>query len=274
MKTPIAYYGGKQTLCKHIIPMIPKHKIYIEPFFGGGAVFFAKKPSAVEIINDLNGEVINFFEVLKNKFEELDEEIKFTIHSKDLYKKSYEIYKRPNEYTEVERAWAFWFQTQGTMLNSPGNGLSYGINFKDNCNQMRTHYNKREKFRKEYSGRLKNTYIENKEALEVLKNRNYIDGFYFIDIPYPGADQGHYENMFSSEDLKELLEVLVGCKGKFILTTYITDEVQEFVEKNGWKTKIVKRLIASSLKSKNKRVQEEYLIYNYSLEEINQKALF
>ena len=64
MKTPITYYGGKQTLLKYLLPLIPQHKLYCEPFFGGGAVFFAKPKSDVEVINDINGEVINFFIVI------------------------------------------------------------------------------------------------------------------------------------------------------------------------------------------------------------------
>lgn len=54
MKTPITYYGGKQTLLKYIIPLIPEHKIYTESFCGGAAVFFAKKPAEAEVINDIN----------------------------------------------------------------------------------------------------------------------------------------------------------------------------------------------------------------------------
>ena len=52
VKTPISYYGGKQSMLKHILPIIPKHSNYVEPFFGGGAVFWAKDPKATEIIND------------------------------------------------------------------------------------------------------------------------------------------------------------------------------------------------------------------------------
>mgnify|MGYP001558098777 CR=1 FL=1 len=76
MKTPITYYGGKQTLLKYLLPLIPQHKMYCEPFFGGGAVFFAKPKSEVEVINDINGEIVNFFKVIKTKFPELQKEIK------------------------------------------------------------------------------------------------------------------------------------------------------------------------------------------------------
>lgn len=47
LSTPISYYGGKQSMLPHILPLIPKHEIYVEPFFGGGAVFWAKEPTAV-----------------------------------------------------------------------------------------------------------------------------------------------------------------------------------------------------------------------------------
>ncbi|MCA0229900.1 MAG: DNA adenine methylase [Bacteroidetes bacterium] len=61
MKTPITYYGGKQQMLSHILPKIPTHKIYVEPFFGGGAVFFAKPPSEAEIINDINHRLTTFY---------------------------------------------------------------------------------------------------------------------------------------------------------------------------------------------------------------------
>lgn len=60
MRTPITYYGGKQNLSERIVSMMPRHKIYCEPFFGGGAVFFAKPKAGIEVINDKNDLLINF----------------------------------------------------------------------------------------------------------------------------------------------------------------------------------------------------------------------
>ena len=57
MKTPISYYGGKQSLAATILGLIPPHRLYCEPFVGGAAVFFAKEKSKVEVINDTNGEI-------------------------------------------------------------------------------------------------------------------------------------------------------------------------------------------------------------------------
>lgn len=86
LKTPITYYGGKQRLCQKIINMIPHHHLYCEPFVGGGAVFFAKAPSVVEVINDTNGELINFYKVVKADFVSLEKEIRISLHSRDLHR--------------------------------------------------------------------------------------------------------------------------------------------------------------------------------------------
>ena len=68
MRTPITYYGGKQSIKNHIIPLIPEHRVYVEPFFGGGTIFFEKGPSYLEVINDINHNVVNFYEVMQNDF--------------------------------------------------------------------------------------------------------------------------------------------------------------------------------------------------------------
>ena len=64
LKTPITYYGGKQMMCGKIVPLIPKHRLYCEPFAGGAAIYFAKEPSELEVLNDTNRELINFYKVV------------------------------------------------------------------------------------------------------------------------------------------------------------------------------------------------------------------
>ena len=125
MKTPITYYGGKQALLKYLLPLIPVHKIYCEPFFGGGALFFSKPPSEVEIINDINSEVVNFFKVVQTKFDTLQKEVRASLHSRELYKKAMVVYNHPYMFDDVKRAWAFWVATnQGfsSLIGSWGFG--------------------------------------------------------------------------------------------------------------------------------------------------------
>ncbi len=75
IKTPISYYGGKQMMVKSILPLIPEHEIYTEAFFGGGAVYWAKDPSKCEVINDVNMNIVNFYEVLKHSYFELRKKV-------------------------------------------------------------------------------------------------------------------------------------------------------------------------------------------------------
>jgi DNA adenine methylase len=82
VKTPISYYGGKQQLAAIILGMLPEHRIYCEPFCGGAGGFFAKEPSRVEIINDTNRELLNFYEVCRRDFFALEKEIEISLHSR------------------------------------------------------------------------------------------------------------------------------------------------------------------------------------------------
>jgi DNA adenine methylase len=108
MKTPISYYGGKQQLAKTILSLIPEHRLYCEPFLGGGAIFFAKPPSKVEIINDTNGELINFYRVVKHDFNALEKEVGMSLHSRKQHDQAWVIYKNPDLFDPIKRAWAVW----------------------------------------------------------------------------------------------------------------------------------------------------------------------
>lgn len=95
MRTPITYYGGKQTMLKHILPLIPRHDLYTEAFCGGAAVLFAKRPAPAEIINDLNGELVNFYWCASVYYSDLKREINKTLHSRDMHAHASHIYTYP-----------------------------------------------------------------------------------------------------------------------------------------------------------------------------------
>ena len=108
MRTPISYYGGKQQMLRHILPKIPEHKIYVEPFFGGGAVFWGKTPSAAEVVNDINHRLTTFYKVLKYDFDDFIQKADETFHSRAQHKESDELYQSQlDEITDpVACAWA------------------------------------------------------------------------------------------------------------------------------------------------------------------------
>ena len=86
MATPIVpWVGGKRRLAKRILPIFPAHECYVEPFAGGAALFFLKEPSDVEVLNDINGELINLYRVVKHHLEEFVRQFKWALISRQLY---------------------------------------------------------------------------------------------------------------------------------------------------------------------------------------------
>ena len=116
--SPVTYYGGKSAMLKYILPLIPKHSLYCEPFFGGGALYFAKESSKVEVINDKNREVVNFFEQLKWHPRKLKKLIDSTLHARRQYNDAKLIYRHPHLFSNVQRAWAFWIVCNQGFSNS------------------------------------------------------------------------------------------------------------------------------------------------------------
>ena len=83
MKPPIAYYGGKSRLAAWIAGMLPPHRVYVEPFAGSAAVLFAKPRSTHEILNDVDGHIVHFFRVLRDRREELEEACLLTPYARE-----------------------------------------------------------------------------------------------------------------------------------------------------------------------------------------------
>ncbi|MFA6923601.1 MAG: DNA adenine methylase [Bacteroidales bacterium] len=262
MKTPITYYGGKQTLVKYLLELIPQHKIYCEPFFGGGALFFAKQPSEIEVINDINGEVINFFRVAKTKFSELENEIKATLHSRELFKKARVIYENPDLFSDVKRAWAFW-----TLTNQGFAGMitSWGFGNCDNSKEKSLSH-KRESFTKIYSDRLKMVQIECNDALKVIQRCDGRDTFFYLDPPYFNADMGHYKG-YTKDDYKNLLALISKLKGKFLLSSYPSEILKSYIRRYKWHVQKISKSVAVT--KHTDKVKTELMITNYNVKNIN-----
>lgn len=92
MKYPriLHYPGSKWSMADWIIEHMPEHETYLEPFFGSGAVLFNKAPSKIETVNDLDGQVVNLFRVIRDRPEDLAEKIRWTPYSRQEYYDSYE----------------------------------------------------------------------------------------------------------------------------------------------------------------------------------------
>lgn len=262
MKPPLTYYGGKQKLISTLLPLFPKHNLYCEPFFGGGALFFAKEPSPIEVINDVNSDLINFYKVAKKSFKELSGEIALTLNSRDSHQSAKIILNYPKLFTDVKRAWAIWSianQSYASKLDGPWN-----YDKSTNTTSKRLH-NKRIAFTKEYAKRLEQTQIECSDALYVIQSRDTNESFFFCDPPYFNSHCGHYKG-YTKEDFIKLLDSLKSIKGKFLLTAYPSDILKKYVKKNKWQTKkITTALSLAANPDVKKKTKTEWIVTNYPI---------
>src|ERR1700751_1094745 len=108
---PLPYIGGKNRLAKQIISLLPDHTAYVEPFAGGAQVFFHKEPSKVEVLNDLDGEVVNFFRICQSHYEELLRYCRYLLVSRGWF----ELLKKtdPTTITDVQRAARYLYILKG-----------------------------------------------------------------------------------------------------------------------------------------------------------------
>ncbi|EJG02280.1 DNA adenine methylase [Flavobacterium sp. F52] len=257
-KTPISYYGGKQSMLKFILPLIPEHRVYVEPFFGGGAVFWAKEVSEVEIINDLNGNVSNFYQQLKSNFKELKVLVSSTPYSREVYKNAMVVYETPYIFNPVTRAWAFWVGTLQGFSNKIGSWRSATIRSKESV----LNFNKKEAFTEDLSKRLELTQIECKDAIELIYKQDSEETFFYIDPPYVGANQGHYGG-YTQEHFANLLHALSQIKGKFLLSSYPNELLTQYRKEFNWYQND-KDMVLSASRESNKR-KTEALTANYPI---------
>ncbi len=262
MKTPITYYGGKQKLATEIIRLFPKHNLYCEPFFGGGAVFFQKPKSPVEVINDTNKELINFYKMVQNDFVALETEIRITLHSRDLHRKAKTIYQNPDMFSDLKRAWAVW-----TLATQSFSGMldgSFGYDIAKGTTSVKVR-NKREGFTEEYAIRLQDVQIECADAIRIIRSRDTKDALVYADPPYYNSDCGHYDG-YTLEDFTMLLEALSKMEGKFLLSSYPSPVLTQFTEEQGWFTKsFQQRVTVANKSSKPAKTKVEVLTANYDI---------
>jgi DNA adenine methylase len=260
-KTPISYYGGKQKLLSTILSKIPDHNLYCEPFLGGAAVFFGKQPSAVEVINDTNKELMNFYRVCKEKFLDLQALVRITLHSRKAHQDANIIYANPHLFTDVQRAWAVWVlssQSFSAMLDG-----SWGFDLSKRTTTRKIN-NKREQFTEEIAMRLQDAQLECADALYVIQSRDSECSFFYCDPPYFNSDCGHYDG-YTIEDFERLLQSLSKINGRFLLSSYPSPILLKHAKKHNWHMWSLETGVSVNAKSGYLKRKVEVLTANYSI---------
>lgn len=258
-KQPISYYGGKQKMLKHLLEYVPPHHLYCEPCAGGATMFWNKPQAEVEVLNDINRELVNFYEVIKYAQPELEEMIQTCLHSRSQHKFACIVYENPDYFNEIRRAWAVYVLANQSYHSILGSTWGYE---RLTGKTTKAVMNKKALVTTDLAKRLERVQIECVPLLKCIKSRDTATSFFYIDPPYPNTDQGHYEG-YSMQDFVKLLDRLTVIKGKFLLSSYDHKELGEYAKKHGWhQVKYDKHLSASNKKNARK---VEVLTMNYTI---------
>ena len=217
MNTLLKYPGSKWRIADWIITHFPEHKVYCEPFFGSGAVFFNKQPVYTETINDLDGNIVNLFRVCRDYPDELARLIELTPFARDEFRDCYEKSDDPIE--QARRTIVRYHQSFGTSncsRNSWKNVQTYGG---PRCANM---WNSLPKAILECVGRLKEAQIENIDAVELIRRYNDKDTLIYCDPPYLTSlrKRSIYKCEMSEEKHIELLQELKKSSSMVIISGY------------------------------------------------------
>lgn len=232
---PLRYVGAKWQLAEWICDHFPPHEKYVEPFCGSAAVFFRKWPSKLEILNDLDGEVINFFQVLRSQKDELLEQIQLTPFSRREYEMAIEPVRRG--VTAIERARRFYVGT----WQSFGSTLIYRSGFRTQVTpHMRSSLTstwKRMDGIMAAADRLRDAILESQEAIRVIEQYDCKDTLFYIDPPYvlSSRTQGgrrRYRHEMTDGAHVRLLETITRVDGMVVLSGYDNDLYREHL--SGW----------------------------------------
>lgn len=249
MKRILNYPGSKWSIAGWIIEHMPEHDVYLEPFFGSGAVFFNKQPSKIETVNDIDSRIVNLFKMLRDNQDELSRLVDFTPFSREEYRIGY-----IDEGTDLERARRFivkcWMGIGAKQDASTGWRSSISVNG-HKPNEWHNLSSRIEPIAK----RLKNAQIENQSALELIKRYNRENVLIYADPPYPHdtRQKKYYKYEMKNQEHELLLETLLQHKGPVILSSYENELYDRVLV--GWK----KKFFAAIAESGAKRTETIYL---------------
>lgn len=245
-----------------ILPLIPNHVTYTETFVGGGAVFWAKQRSEVEVINDCNRELINFYECVQNDFVELEKLVRISLHSRSMHNDAVVVYNNPHMFDRLKRAWAVWVLASLSFSSKLDGSFGYDITKNQTTKKLNS---KKLEFTIDLAERIQNVQIECTDALRVIRSRDYPGAFHYVDPPYFNSNCGHYDG-YTIDDFENLLKLLSEVEGKFLLSSYPSEILTEYTKANGWSViKLEQKVSVANGTGNPGKKKIEVLTANYDL---------
>jgi DNA adenine methylase len=218
MRGPLAYIGGKRAVAQQIIDCFPAHTTYVEPFAGGAQVFFRKEPSKVEVLNDIDGELVNFFRVCQLHHEELIRYMRFMLASRkwfDLLRAT-----KPETLTDIQRAARELYLQKNAYA-----GLVERQNFRTGIVQPSGFNPERlPEIIEETHQRLARVQIECLPYEKVLEKYDSPGTLFYLDPPY--YNLRWYKANLEPDDFRVMAVLLANARGKFLLSLNDLPEVR------------------------------------------------
>jgi len=220
----LRYYGGKWRIAHWIIGYFPPHRCYVEPYGGAGSVLLQKARSDAEVYNDLDGEVVNLFRVLRDPTQarELERQLRLTTYARLEFEQSYVAAGDPIE--QARRSIARSYMGFGSAsLEETVTG------FRDNAKRSGTipahDWARYPDQLANFCNRLAGVVIESRNALEVIERQDDPRTLFYVDPPYPHETRGRvrahrYRYEMSADDHRALAELLHQVNGDVILSGY------------------------------------------------------
>lgn len=225
VNSPIRWVGGKSRLRQQIIELLPAHTCYVEPFAGAAWVLFAKPPSDVEVLNDIDQELVNFFRVLKEKPEDLIRSFDWELVSRAEFERLASV--NPLELADVQRAHRFYY----LIMAGWGGELDYprfqtSISDGGHGNRLIGALKHLRQRLEPVHGRLRTVIIENLRWQDCLERYDRPQTVMYVDPPYPGNKCNYAHNMRDWQVHWELAERLKAAQCKWILSSYDVSQVR------------------------------------------------
>ena len=247
---PFGYFGSKNRLALQLCENLPPHNCWIEAFCGSAAMTLAKSPAPIEIINDIDGDIVNLFKQLRDNFDELIDLINFTPYSSE----ELTIARTENENnSDLERARKFIVQAMmaiNGVFGKEKGGFSASPSYTRNNREARVNrWNMLPERLKKVVTRLKDTRIENQDAIELLKKYMYRPAtLVYLDPPYLGNRTNGYKNDANDDEFHQsLLTVANKATCMIFISGYENDLYNSLLTpEKGWKSKSFKSFTKGS----------------------------
>lgn len=267
-KSPINWYGGKYYMAKDIIEVFPKHKMYVEGFGGAAHILFRKEKSELEVYNDLHSGLYLFFKLLRENNEEFIRRLSLTPYSREEFENSKQwMY----EEDEIEKARSFYVRTMQSVASNGGWCYAKSKSRRGMCQSVSRWLGNIEENLEGAIERLKEVQVENLDILELIKKYDKEDTLFYLDPPYISdtrKQKKSYDYEMTDEQHKELVDTLIGIKGKVVLSGYDHPIYNKLLD-NGWSKVVLGEYAKRSQKTNEGELSKgkEFVWVNYELEQ-------